>query len=226
MLRNPALGFQGARHVPFQVTHMRRPAGRPVGLRCCRGGLRRSPELRYPQRHAGAAAGRPAGRAGDRQFELPDRAKARQSRQRRAIGGAAPELGGLRGDAGDRPVAQRDGPGGAGFLRQDRRPRPRRGGDDLLRRPRRAARRRELSAPGRCEDFFAVRSRRQLAAAGRRDGHAGIDPEPDAHRRARRLPQQPVPGDQRRRTRPRHRRCAARLDRRLLHGAGHGSAGR
>ncbi len=57
-------------------------------------------------------------------------------------------------------------------------------------------------------------------------GDAGIDPEPDAHRRARRLPQQSIPRDQRRRTRPRHRRCAARLDRRLLDRAGHGSAGR
>ena len=47
--------------------------------------------------------------------------------------------------------------------------------------------------PGRCQDLFAVRSRRQLAAAGRRDGDAGIDPEPDAHRRARRLPQQSIP---------------------------------
>ena len=49
---------------------------------------------------------------------------------------------------------------------------------------------------GRCKDLRAVRSRRQFAAAGRPDGHAGIDPEPDAHRRARRLPQQSVPGGQ------------------------------
>ena len=41
---------------------------------------------------------------------------------------------------------ERHGQGGAGLLRQGRRPRPRHGGDDLLRRPRRAAGGRELSA--------------------------------------------------------------------------------
>ena len=82
------------------------------------------------------------------------------------------------------------------------------GGHDLLRRPRRAAGGRELFAPGRCEDLFAGRSRRQLAAAGRRDGHAGIHSEPDAHRRARCLPEPSVPRYQRRRTRPCDRRCA------------------
>ena len=56
-------------------------------------------------------------------------------------------------------------------------------------------------------------------------GDAGSHPEPDANRHARRLPQQSVPRRQRRRTRPCHRRCAERLDRRLFDRAGHGSAG-
>ena len=47
--------------------------------------------------------------------------------------------------------------------------------------------------------------------------------QPDAHRRARRLPQQSVPGSQRRRAGPGDRRCTERLDRRLLDRAGHGS---
>ena len=56
-------------------------------------------------------------------------------------------------------------------------------------------------------------------------GTLEVDPEPDEHRRARRLPQQSVPGSQRHRTRPGHRRCAERLDRRLFDRAGHGSGG-
>ena len=98
---------------------------------------------------------------------------------------------------------------------------PEHGCDGLLRRPRRAARRRELPRPGRRQDFHACRARRQLGAPRRRDGDAGDDPEPDAHRRARRLPQQSVPRRQRCRAGSCHRRRAERLDRRLFDGAGH-----
>ena len=82
----------------------------------------------------------------DRQFELPERAAARQPRQRRAIDGAAAEFGRLRGDRRDRPDAERHDQGRAGFFRQGFLSRSQHGGDGLLRRPRRAARRRELSA--------------------------------------------------------------------------------
>ena len=185
--------FEECRHVPFQFTLLsRQSAGKPVELRHRRS-FRRSPQCRHPQRHANAAAGGPAHRAGDRQFELPDRAEARQSRQRRAIDGAASELGRLRSHPGDRPDAQRHGQGRAGLHRQGRRARPRHRRHDLLCRSRRAGRGRELSASGRCKNLVAVRSRRQFAAAGRPDGHAGLHPKPDAHRRARRLPQQSVP---------------------------------
>ena len=59
------------------------------------------------------------------------------------------------------------------FYRQGRRARPRHRRHGLLCRSRRAGRGRELSASGRCKNLVAVRSRRQFAATGRPDGHAG-----------------------------------------------------
>src|SRR6266403_1634673 len=65
-----------------------------------------------------------------------------------------------------------------------------------------------------------------LGPAGRRDGDAGGDPEPDADCHPRRLPEQSVPLAQRSGTRTCDRRCAERFDRRLFNGARHRSARR
>ena len=130
----------------------------------------------HPGPGPGAARTRTARGAGDRQLELPERGAPRQSRQRRAIGGGVSELGRLRRDRRDRPDPERHDQGRAGLLRQDRRARTEHGGDDLLRRPRRAGRGRELPDPGRRQGRHALRPRQQFAAPGRPDGDAGTIP--------------------------------------------------
>ena len=113
----------------------------------------------------------------------------------------------------------------AGLYRQGRRARPRTPSPlDLLCRSRRADRGRELSASGRC-----AKSRRRTIstcnshAAGRPDGHAGLHSKPDAHRRARRLPQQSVSRRSTRRPDVAWRIVDAPngVDRRLFDRAGH-----
>ena len=166
-------------------------------------------------------AGGAAHRAGGRQRQLPTGPPAGQPDAGRSADGHDAHHGRLRRDAPDRRRPEADEAGRRRFRAQVARGRTGRGRPVLLRRPRRAVRRDQLSPARRQRRPRRSRPRPRRGAGRLGAAPALLRPQPDQHRHPRRLPQQSLRGDCRHAAaRPRRDERADRHVHRLFVGAG------